>query len=221
MNKKEIRVGDRLGHFEILALHNEHHFGNSWLVRCDCGNEVVRSTSRLLGTPKRRRDKSCGCSLYAHDGLIMKNKRLHDIWRHMVSRCYNEQERTYEYYGGRGVGIYDAWRTSYKEFYEWAMQSGYTDNLTIDRIDSSNDYEPDNCRWVSMFVQAQNKGIMRNNKSGVTGVIPTRNGFKVEITRNGIKKYLGRYITLEAATNARHKAEEHFKKYGTLEDYET
>lgn len=221
MTKKEIQVGDRLGHFEVLALHNEHHFGNSWLVRCDCGNEVVRSTSRMLGTPKRRPEKSCGCSLYAHDGLIMKSKRLHDIWRHMVSRCYKEEAKDYEYYGGRGIEIYEEWRNSYKEFYEWSMQSGYTDSLTLDRIDSEEDYTPDNCRWVSMYVQAQNKGIMKNNKSGVTGVIPSKNGYRVQISRNGIKKYLGRFNTLNGAINARKKAEEYFEKYGTLEDYDT
>jgi hypothetical protein len=221
MTKKEIQVGDRLGHFEVLALHNEHHFGNSWLVKCDCGNEVVRSTSRLLGTPKRRPEKSCGCSLYAHDGLGVKNKKLVDVWYQMIRRCHNPNHQNYDVYGEKGIFVCEEWRNDYTTFYEWSLKNGYKDGLTIDRIDGTKGYNPNNCRWVDYYVQHQNKKVTKRSKTGITGVYAYDYGYKVGITRNGVKKDLGTFKTLQGATSARRKAEEHFEKYGTLEDYET
>lgn len=80
-------------------------------------------------------------------------KRLNSIWHNMKTRCYNPNVPNYGYYGGRGISVCEEWRNSFQAFYEWAVENGYRDDLTIDRIDMNGNYEPSNCRWVDMYVQ--------------------------------------------------------------------
>lgn len=79
----------------------------------------------------------------------------------MKSRCYNITSDRYNDYGGRGIIVCDEWKNDFQEFYNWAMDNGYQDELTIDRIDVNGNYGPDNCRWISMKEQSRNK---RNNR---------------------------------------------------------
>lgn len=83
--------------------------------------------------------------------------RIHRVWRGMRSRCSNPNDPGYRYYGGKGVSVCKE-RGNFMAFYEWSIENGYTDKLSIDRIDSNGDYSPSNCRWVSMKVQQNNRG---------------------------------------------------------------
>lgn len=84
------------------------------------------------------------------------NARLYNIWRNMKQRCYNKNHAKYKNYGGRGIQVCDEWRTDFMLFYNWAINNGYKDNLTIDRIDVNGNYEPDNCRWATPKQQSRN-----------------------------------------------------------------
>ena len=84
-------------------------------------------------------------------------KRLGKIYNQMKRRCYNSICKDYKYYGAKGVTVCDEWKNNPKLFYEWALSHGYQDHLTIDRIDTNGNYCPDNCRWVTLKVQANNK----------------------------------------------------------------
>ena len=78
----------------------------------------------------------------------------------MKARCYNRKSiEQYKNYGGRGIIICDEWLgdNGFINFHNWAMQNGYSDDLTIDRIDVDGNYEPDNCRWVSRKIQSLNR----------------------------------------------------------------
>lgn len=74
----------------------------------------------------------------------------------MKSRCFNPNRKNYPRYGGRGITVCDEW-LKFEPFYEWAMSNGYTDELSIDRIDNDGNYCPENCRWVGAKTQANNK----------------------------------------------------------------
>lgn len=126
------------------------------LCRCDCGKELLVSNVDILRGHKR----SCGCmwrkSNYIHG---MSKTRLFNIWAEMRQRTMNPNNHSYADYGGRGIRICDEWST-FLPFREWALANGYSDDLTIDRIDPNRGYSPDNCRWATKAVQSINQRIM-------------------------------------------------------------
>lgn len=86
---------------------------------------------------------------------------LYNTWRNIHQKCFNENSTSYKYYGGRGIKVCDEWKSDFLIFHDWAYANGYCEGLTIDRIDNNGDYCPDNCRWVPMSVQANNKRTTR------------------------------------------------------------
>lgn len=88
----------------------------------------------------------------------LSRTRLYRIYNNMKSRCYKSYAKEYEDYGGRGISICDEWlgRIGFINFYKCAMEHGYDDKLTIDRIDNDKNYEPGNCRWVTRLIQNNN-----------------------------------------------------------------
>ena len=87
----------------------------------------------------------------------LNRQRLYRIWTGMKRRCYNRNSDNYPDYGGRGIIICDEWLSSYDTFKTWALSHGYSDELSIDRIDVNGNYEPNNCRWADWETQANNK----------------------------------------------------------------
>ena len=126
------------------------------LCKCGfCGSEKWYPKSSVING----RAKSCGCSA----SKIKHGKwhtRLYGIWSDMKRRCYVPKCKNYKYYGARGIKVCDEWRKSYIPFEEWALANGYSDKLTIDRINPDGDYCPENCRWATYLTQENNK---RNN----------------------------------------------------------
>jgi len=117
--------------------------------------------------------KSCHMSALhkgrtSHGGV---GSRLYNIWSGMRSRCNNANDTGYKNYGGKGVSVCGGW-DDFASFQSWALSNGYTDDLTIDRINNDLGYGPENCRFVSMAVQIQNTRRLRStNTSGYRGVV--------------------------------------------------
>ena len=86
--------------------------------------------------------------------------KLYGVWKSMRQRCNNEKQSDYKWYGGRGIAVCEKWN-DFKAFYDWAMTAGYKEGLTIDRIDDDGNYSPDNCRWITIQEQQQNKRNVR------------------------------------------------------------
>lgn len=164
-----------------------------WECRCVCGNTRLLNKQEIMSQKR----KSCGCKHdeYARAQATVhgdSHKRLHNIWSGMRSRCYNQNEYHYRWYGERGIKMCDEWVDNYVAFKEWAVNNGYSDTLTIDRINVDGDYCPDNCRWVTMKAQCNNR--TDNHRVSVFGGLYTlsqleeKTGIKQETIRRRLKR---------------------------------
>lgn len=140
-----------------------------------------------------------------------KISRLYHIWEDMKSRCNNHRNRRYESYGGRGISLCKDWE-DYKQFHDWAMMSGYKNNLTIDRIDVNGNYHPENCRWATQKQQGNNR---RNNVTisynGVSKTIAQWSeikGWGYHVIKNRLKRgwSIERTLNTPRHKNSRHAA---------------
>lgn len=137
-------------------VHVEKNFGKEWFwkAKCDCGKEAIVVPGKVV----KGLHKSCGC---LRNGPAW-NKRhgeshthLHNIWCGMNNRC-NPKHKNSEEYGKRGITVCDEWK-SYEAFAKWARENGYSDGLTIERIDVDGNYCPENCTWIPLAKQARNR----------------------------------------------------------------
>ena len=151
-------------------------------------SDCKRHFEAMTGTVKARNQErciSCASKLRATKHG-MKYTRLYTIWRHTKNRTLNPKYKAYTDYGGRGITICDEWKNDPIAFYNWAKSNGYSDELSIDRIDNDGNYEPSNCRWTTQTIQTRNQRIYKNNKSGYTGVsfVKARNKYTAYININ-------------------------------------
>lgn len=148
----------RFGKWVVLECTAEETTADRVKCKCDCGTiRYVRVGNLTYGE-----SKSCGCIIKENPTNLThgwSKTRLYSIWGSMISRCHNENTKSYRWYGGKGVSVCDEWRNSFSKFKEWALNNGYDENnkeLTIDRIDFNGNYCPDNCRWIPFSEQTKN-----------------------------------------------------------------
>lgn len=166
-------TGQRFGRLTVVRFLNPSERTArqyNWWCKCDCGNEIKANATKL----KTGLQQSCGCLKEENKYLIgevnrkykYSNKRLYGIYAAMIARCYDEKNRRYHNYGGRGITVCEEWKSNYDVFAEWAFNNGFDKDAkqgvcTLDRIDVNKGYSPDNCRWISNKEQQFNK---RTNK---------------------------------------------------------
>ena len=148
-------TGQKFGRLTVICDSQERKWGQVvWNCLCDCGNQT-RVASKDL---KRGDTKSCGClkkeALKTHGGTYI---RLYRRWGYIKERCNNPRHSNYKYYGKKGISICKEWLNSFVSFRNWALASGYQDNLTIDRIDNKGNYEPSNCQWLTRSENSSKK----------------------------------------------------------------
>lgn len=175
-------VGNRYGRLTVIEYAGTRKECSLWLCRCDCGNTKIVPIRNLTGKVTR----SCGClqkevQPIANKKTGLSQSRLYGTYQNIKDRCYNPKHISYKYYGGRGIKVCEEWlgEQGFEHFYEWSVAHGYMERenglkrnaLSIDRINVNGNYEPSNCRWVTLDVQANNKRNTRHIK--INGVVDT------------------------------------------------
>lgn len=166
-------AGQVFGRLTVIRRAENDKWGNTmWLCQCECGKEKAMASGSLTSG----RSTSCGCyrdqvtsqRSITHGG---SGSALYSIWHNMKCRCYNQNNDGYKNYGARGITICESWLEDFASFNSWALNNGYVEGLSIDRIDVNGNYEPDNCRWATMPEQNNNKRTSRMITIG--GVVKT------------------------------------------------
>lgn len=154
-------TGQQFGKLKVLGRAPDYVSSNGrrkimWHCVCDCGNEdvVVRGEDLRSG-----HTKTCGCSWGQLHGK--SHEKIYKTWKSMKERCENPNTKSYKIYGAEGKRVCDEWLHDFQAFHDWAMANGYEEGLTIERIDGTKGYSPDNCTWATKTEQMNN---IRNNK---------------------------------------------------------
>lgn len=162
-------TGKVCGRLTVVRKYDTNKRGAYWLCNCECGKQTVVAGRSL----RTGHTKSCGC---LHDDLSsertiernrtheMSGTRLYHIWSDMKKRCQNQNHWAFDRYGGRGISVCNEWESNFLAFHDWAVKNGYRENLTIERKNNDGNYSSENCVWVTMVEQA-------NNKSNSTKVV--------------------------------------------------
>ena len=158
-DKYENLIGKRFGKLTVIKKLENNKFNHStWLCKCDCGNKIVIDRSNL--SINKTKTVSCGC--HKKEIITKHNKyktKIYSVYIAMKQRCYNKQSIPYKYYGGRGIKICDEWldeENGFINFYNWSINNGWKEGLSIDTINTNADYKPDNCRWTNSLTQMNN-----------------------------------------------------------------
>lgn len=149
-------VGRRFDKLVCLAdVGLDRHGSRLWLCICDCGNHVTKRAGVFLAAnQKQMACRTCGdaakrAATTKHgDARAQFRNSLHTAWSNMRARCRTGTAKN-QYWAGKGIKICDEWQT-YPWFREWALAHGYAKGLSLDRINPDGDYEPSNCRWVTV-----------------------------------------------------------------------
>lgn len=159
-------IGKKFGRLTVISLHSKEQrirqgvkdgYFYKYNCKCECGKNIIVTREHL----KSGHTQSCGClhkeKIKKINGLYKDNKRLYYIWRGILSRCFNKNNREYKNYGGRGISISKHWKNSFVNFYNWSIKNGYKKDLTIERKDVNGNYTPENCCWIMLKEQSFNK----------------------------------------------------------------
>jgi hypothetical protein len=187
MRKREEMIGKRFGRLTVVGFHGVKKHHAQWLCQCDCGLTTLSYAYQLNSGSK----KSCGClrieeaskhippamkgddnPTYKHGGKSGGIEPLYTTWWNMLKRCETPSSNRYHCYGGRGIKVCEEWH-EYALFRKWAYANGYYEQdadtprrykLSIDRINPDGNYEPGNCRWITVSENASRRNLHANQR---------------------------------------------------------
>lgn len=153
-------IGHKNNFLTIIGITRDKSNKKMLVCKCDCGSvKTIQPYHWKTGIVK-----SCGCKssqLLSESNTVLEHTdeldRLRRIYNGMKQRCYNPNNDNYPNYGGRGISICDEWLNEREAFISWALSHGYSNDLSIDRINVNGNYEPSNCRWATDELQRNNQ----------------------------------------------------------------
>ena len=183
----------------VISLNKDKKPRHYAIYACDECNKEYKL--RYVGEYSNNNCRSCSRSTHK-----LTNHKLFSIWTSMKERILNITHYNYPIYGGRGIMIDKGWNDNFKTFYDWSMNNGYKEGLSIDRIDNNGHYCPDNCRWTDIFTQNANKRKQKNCLNKHIGIEKTPyNKYRAKIVVKNKRINLGNYDNELDAVKARDK----------------
>ena len=196
-----IHIGEVVANYKILEDSNKKDTSKHTLYKCKCifcGSIEFRSYRNL-------RQQSGGvCPHFDSFGFpkmpinISKDQRISRIFKLMKKRCYDSKDKSYRWYGEKGIKICDEWLYNPIAFVEWALLNGYSNELTIDRIDSSKDYSPENCQWIS--IEQNSRKDKKCNFITIDGITLSGRQWSKKIKKS--VNYVNTYIRMHGTDEA-------------------
>lgn len=204
--------GNVYGDVTVIREVGRNRYGILWECKCKCGRTfdavaTALNSGRIARCPKSRMRLN----------LTEIEKPIYSAWSNIKNRCLNQNSGDYRYYGGRGITICPEWSHSFDAFYNWAKENGWEKGLTIDRIDVNGNYCPENCRWVDMKHQCNNR--TNNHMIEFNGEIHTLQEWAdiLGISHDVIKMRLRRGWTIERTLTEKVHTREDFKRIITID----
>ena len=188
-NDTKYTIGNVIDGYEIIGLNGLAKDGHRLLdlrcIKCGCTYNKVRANGVSYLTQT--------CEHTNNNMAHWVSKRLRNIYNGMLHRCYNPNMKSYRHYGAKGIEICSEWKNNPQTFNDWAVQHGYSDCLSIDRIDSKKNYSPDNCRWISP--KDNSKWKSTTSLITVKGITDSGRGWakRLKLSINYINKYIREY----------------------------
>lgn len=164
-------TGQRFGRLVAIEFSHKNKYRTTfWKFQCDCGNQIITAGADAV----RGKVTSCGClqkeTATTHG---YKDHRLYNTWAKLNHRCYNENDKSWENYGKRGITVCERWRydnpLGISNFIE-DMNSTFQEGLSINRINVNGNYEPSNCEWANDNIQAHARTKRKGCSSKYIGV---------------------------------------------------
>ena len=211
--KINVNPGDRYNQLTIIKEIEHRKQFRRFLCKCSCGKETIVDLNCL----RTGNTKSCGClkekALTTQKGL--SRSQIYHVYRDMIARCAIKRTcKAWDKYGKKGIRVCEEWKgkNGFANFYNWSLAHGYTEEkingrnrVSIDRIDGTKGYSPDNCRWVDYETQNCNLRLKSTNKSGYRGVcfVEKNQKYLATLSIKGKNINLGFYQTKKEAVEAR------------------
>lgn len=178
-------TGLRVGHITVVGLVTPDWGRRGWRyweLECDCGNRVIRSTMEVRRSEIDGKRGCCNnqCEFKSWEHRVshgMTSSRPYQIWGSMVKRCTNPRSKPYADYGGRGITVDPEW-LRFEGFWR-DMEEGYSDDLTIERVDNEKGYSKANCKWATTKEQCVNRRNSIHITTKEWGRLPLREAVKL------------------------------------------
>lgn len=181
-------VGTEIGNFSVLRVRKEKTSDGHKLydVQCTKCGQILHH-QRIAELLRKNTLEEC---FHLQSDTVWHSQRLRKIYHDMKRRCYDPSDSSYSFYGEKGIRVCSEWRQNPQFFNDWAIENGYNDNLTIDRISEDGDYTPENCHWISFSENAKWKSTTR--KISVDGITDSGKGWARRLGTgvNYVNKYL-------------------------------